>query len=102
MTTRTWLITGASQGFGRARAESALAAGDTVVAAVRRPETVDDLAAEYPHRCAVTCFDVRDTSRAPDVVQMTVERFGRLDVLVNNAVRDPRHDRRTQPVPHVV
>ncbi|WP_197701136.1 SDR family NAD(P)-dependent oxidoreductase [Micromonospora coriariae] len=48
MTTQTWIITGASRGFGRALAESALAAGDHVVAAVRRPDSVADLAAKYP------------------------------------------------------
>jgi NAD(P)-dependent dehydrogenase (short-subunit alcohol dehydrogenase family) len=47
---RIWLITGASSGLGRAVAEAALTAGDTVVAAVRTPTAVDDLAAAYPGR----------------------------------------------------
>ncbi|SEF37606.1 NADP-dependent 3-hydroxy acid dehydrogenase YdfG [Amycolatopsis pretoriensis] len=87
MTTQTWIITGASRGFGRALAESALAAGDNVVAAVRRPESLFDLEAEYPDRCLVVKFDVRDTTAAAGLVSDTVDHFGRLDVLVNNAGR---------------
>ncbi|WP_116248028.1 SDR family NAD(P)-dependent oxidoreductase [Nocardiopsis sp. FIRDI 009] len=91
MTTRTqaqtWIITGASRGFGRALAESALAAGDHVVAAVRRPESVADLAAEYPDRCLVAGFDARDVTAAADLVRAALDRFGQLDVLVNNAGR---------------
>ncbi|RVX40956.1 NADP-dependent 3-hydroxy acid dehydrogenase YdfG [Nonomuraea polychroma] len=87
MTTQTWIITGASRGFGRALAESALAAGDHVVAAVRRPESVADLQAEYPDTCLVAAFDARDIAAAADLVQEALGRFGRLDVLVNNAGR---------------
>jgi NAD(P)-dependent dehydrogenase (short-subunit alcohol dehydrogenase family) len=87
MTTQTWIITGASRGFGRALAESALAAGDRVVAAVRRPERVADLAAKYPDTCLIAKFDARDTTAAADLVRDTLDRFGQLDVLVNNAGR---------------
>jgi NAD(P)-dependent dehydrogenase (short-subunit alcohol dehydrogenase family) len=87
MTAKTWIITGASRGFGRALAESALAAGDHVVAAVRRPESVADLEVTYPDHCLVAKFDVRDIATAADLVQHTLDRFGRLDVLVNNAGR---------------
>ncbi|NUW38795.1 SDR family NAD(P)-dependent oxidoreductase [Nonomuraea rhodomycinica] len=87
MTTQTWIITGASRGFGRALAESALAAGDNVVAAVRRPESMTDLAATYPGTFMVAPYDVRDVTAAPDLVRDTLDRFGRLDVLVNNAGR---------------
>ncbi|SDZ00557.1 NADP-dependent 3-hydroxy acid dehydrogenase YdfG [Amycolatopsis xylanica] len=87
MTTQTWIITGASRGFGRALAEAALKGGDNVVAAVRRPESVADLEAAYPGTCLVKAFDVRDTAAADGLVQATVDRFGRLDVLVNNAGR---------------
>ncbi|MFI7635909.1 SDR family NAD(P)-dependent oxidoreductase [Nonomuraea sp. NPDC049400] len=87
MTTQTWIITGASRGFGRALAESALAAGDNVVAAVRRPESLADLEAEYPDSCLLAAFDARDVTRAADLVRDTLDRFGQLDVLVNNAGR---------------
>ncbi|MFI7444732.1 SDR family NAD(P)-dependent oxidoreductase [Nonomuraea indica] len=87
MTTQTWIITGASRGFGRALAQTALAAGDNVVAAVRRPDSVADLEAEYPDTCLVATFDARDTAAGARLVRDTVDRFGRLDVLVNNAGR---------------
>ncbi|MCF4123400.1 SDR family NAD(P)-dependent oxidoreductase [Antribacter sp. KLBMP9083] len=87
MTTQTWIITGASRGFGRALAESALAAGDQAVAAVRRPESVADLTATYPDTCMVAQFDARDIRAAADLVRHTLDRFGQLDVLVNNAGR---------------
>ncbi|MFG3438911.1 SDR family NAD(P)-dependent oxidoreductase [Nonomuraea sp. NPDC047897] len=87
MTTQTWIITGASRGFGRALAEAALAAGDHVVAAVRRPDSVADLADTYPDDCLIAPFDARDVTAAPGLVRDTLDRFGRLDVLVNNAGR---------------
>lgn len=87
MTTQTWIITGASRGIGRALAESALAAGDNVVAAVRRPESLADLAASYPETCLIKQFDVRDVAAAAGLVQDALDRFYRLDVLVNNAGR---------------
>ncbi|MFI9848218.1 SDR family NAD(P)-dependent oxidoreductase, partial [Nonomuraea sp. NPDC051941] len=87
MTTKTWIITGASRGFGRALAEAALAAGDRVVAAVRRPESVADLAAKHPDSCLIAKFDVQDASAAGELVRATLVRFGQLDVLVNNAGR---------------
>ncbi|MBB5084927.1 SDR family NAD(P)-dependent oxidoreductase [Nonomuraea endophytica] len=87
MTTKTWIITGASRGFGRALAEAALAGGDHVVAAVRRPESVADLAAAYPDDFMAAAFDVRDVTAAEGLVRTTLDRFGRLDVLVNNAGR---------------
>jgi NAD(P)-dependent dehydrogenase (short-subunit alcohol dehydrogenase family) len=84
---QVWIITGASKGFGRALAEAALAAGDRVVAAVRTPDSVADLKRAHPDRCAVVRFDARDTAQAAGLVQVALERFGRLDVLVNNAGR---------------
>ncbi|GAB2442809.1 SDR family NAD(P)-dependent oxidoreductase [Nocardia tengchongensis] len=85
--TQTWIITGASKGFGRALAEAALAAGDNVVVAVRNPDGMADLAAEYSDTCLVARFDARDTHAAAGLVSATLDRFGRLDVLVNNAGR---------------
>lgn len=87
MTTQTWIITGASRGFGRALAGTALAAGDHVVAAVRRPESVADLAAGYPDSCLIAKYDARDITPPTDLVRDTLDRFGQLDVLVNNAGR---------------
>ncbi|MFF4369219.1 oxidoreductase [Streptomyces sp. NPDC001594] len=84
---RVWLITGASSGFGRTLAEAALAAGDTVVATARRPAALDDLAAAHPERLVPVAADATDTARAEQVVAEAVDRFGRIDVLVNNAGR---------------
>src|SRR4051812_36196519 len=86
-TGRVWLITGASSGFGRAIAEAALAAGDTVVAAARRPEVLDDLVAAHPGRVVTTQLDVTDAARAAAVVAEVILWYGRIDVLVNNAGR---------------
>lgn len=83
--TRTWLITGASSGLGRALVEAVLAHGDRVVAASRRPEQLADLAGEHGDRLLPVPLDVTDPAAARAVVATTVERFGSLDVLVNNA-----------------
>jgi NAD(P)-dependent dehydrogenase (short-subunit alcohol dehydrogenase family) len=84
---RVWFVTGASSGFGRAIAEAALAAGDDVVAAVRRPELVTDLAAEAPDRFLAVQLDVTDHGRIRSAVAAAEAAFDRIDVLVNNAGR---------------
>ncbi|MFD5449728.1 MULTISPECIES: oxidoreductase [unclassified Streptomyces] len=84
---RVWLITGASSGFGRAIAEAALAQGDVVVGAARRPEGLDDLVAAHPDQMEALRLDVADTAAAGAAVRDVVERHGRIDVLVNNAGR---------------
>ncbi len=56
-----------------------------MVLAVRRPGSVADLADAHPDRVLIVEFDVRDTGRAGEVVGSAVDRFGRVDVLVNNA-----------------
>ena len=82
---RVWLITGASSGFGRALAEAALARGDSVVAAARSVEAMDGLAP--PERVLAVALDVTDSEQRDAAVAQAVERFGRVDVLVNNAGR---------------
>ncbi|HUQ60076.1 SDR family oxidoreductase [Lentzea sp.] len=84
-TSRVWFITGASRGLGRAFTEAALRAGDRVVAAARDVSPLGDLAAEHPGRLVALPLDVTDRSAVFDVVEQAVERFGRLDVVVNNA-----------------
>ena len=84
---RVWLVTGASSGFGRAIAEAALAAGDVVVGAARRPEALDDLVAAHPDQVEALRLDVTDTAAAESAVRDVVARHGRIDVLVNNAGR---------------
>ncbi|MFG3105051.1 oxidoreductase [Streptomyces sp. NPDC048182] len=84
---KVWLITGASSGFGRAIGEAALADGDVVVGAVRRPEVLDDLVAAHPDQVEALRLDVADTAAAEAAVRDVVARHGRIDVLVNNAGR---------------
>lgn len=83
--TQTWFITGASRGLGRALTEAALAAGDRVVATARRPEVLDDLAELHGDDLLAVPLDVTDSRAAPKALQAGVDRFGRLDVVVNNA-----------------
>ncbi|MEU2183390.1 SDR family NAD(P)-dependent oxidoreductase [Streptomyces thermolilacinus] len=84
---KVWLITGATSGFGRAIAEAALADGDVVVGAARRPEALDDLVAAHPGRVEAVRLDVTDGAAAEAVVAEVAARHGRIDVLVNNAGR---------------
>jgi NAD(P)-dependent dehydrogenase (short-subunit alcohol dehydrogenase family) len=83
--TRTWLITGASSGFGRALANAALGRGDHVVAAARDENRLADLAA-HANAHAVS-LDVTDAGQRERAVIQALDRFGHIDVLVNNAGR---------------
>jgi NAD(P)-dependent dehydrogenase (short-subunit alcohol dehydrogenase family) len=82
---KVWLITGSGNGLGRDIAEAALAAGDSVVAGARRTEELAPLVAQYGERVKPVALDVRDDAAAKAAVQLAVDAFGRLDVLVNNA-----------------
>ncbi|MFE6922486.1 SDR family NAD(P)-dependent oxidoreductase [Nocardia sp. NPDC057663] len=79
---RTWFITGANRGLGRAFTVAALAAGDTVVATARDPHTMSDLA---DARLTVLPLDVRDRDQVFATVAKAFDVTGRIDVLVNNA-----------------
>jgi NAD(P)-dependent dehydrogenase (short-subunit alcohol dehydrogenase family) len=82
---RVWLVTGASSGFGRAIVDAALERGDSVVATARRTEALSDL--EGHERADVVELDVTDPGQREAAVAEAVDRFGRIDVLVNNAGR---------------
>ncbi|MEU4622009.1 oxidoreductase [Actinoplanes sp. NPDC023801] len=82
-----WFITGASSGFGRALAEAAVAAGDHVVAAARRPEALSELVATAPEQVTAVQLDVTRPEQVEQAVAGAVSRLGRIDVLVNNAGR---------------
>jgi NAD(P)-dependent dehydrogenase (short-subunit alcohol dehydrogenase family) len=82
---KVWLITGSGNGLGRDVAEAALAAGDSVVAGARRTEELAPLVAQYGERVKPVWLEVRDEGAAKAAVQLAVDTFGRLDVLVNNA-----------------
>src|SRR5258708_25626709 len=82
---KVWLITGSGNGLGRDIAEAALAAGESVVAGARRREELEPLVAQYGERVKPVRLEVRDEAAAKAAVQLAVDTFGRLDVLVNNA-----------------
>src|SRR6267154_5134570 len=82
---KVWLITGSGNGLGRDIAEAALAAGDSVVAGARRTEELAPLVARYAARVKPVTLEVREEAAAKAAVQLAVDTFGQLDVLVNNA-----------------
>ena len=81
---RTWFVTGSSRGFGALIAAEALAAGNAVVATARNPQAVLDAIGDHPNLLAVA-LDVNDETQAHAAAEAAVDRFGRIDVLVNNA-----------------
>ncbi|MEO3809550.1 SDR family oxidoreductase [Sphaerisporangium sp. B11E5] len=82
---KTWFITGATSGFGRAMAELLLERGDRVAAAVRRPDRLSDLVSVYGDRLWAAEVDVTDTARLREVVGRAFAGLGRIDVVVSNA-----------------
>lgn len=80
-----WFITGCSTGFGRALAQAVVARGWRVVATAREPTRIQDLAAAAPDRVLALALDVTDPSAIAASVGAARQRFGRIDVLVNNA-----------------
>src|ERR1700760_2124145 len=82
---KVWFITGSSRGFGRALVTAALAAGDRVVATARRPEQLEDFTRENGPRALPLALDVTDADAVQAAIDAAVARFGRLDVVVNNA-----------------
>src|SRR5271170_3710433 len=81
----TWLITGCSTGLGRALALAALNRGESVILTARHADQVEDLAELHPDTSLALPLDVTDYAQIRDVVQAGRERFGFIDVLVNNA-----------------
>ena len=82
---RVWFITGTSRGFGRVWAQAALERGDSVAATARDTSTLEDLAAAHGERLLALRLDVTDKAGIEESVRSAHERFGRLDVVVNNA-----------------
>ena len=84
---RTWLVTGASQGFGKALVAEVLSRGEAVVASVRDENSVRDLRDRYSAQLTVVTADLRDPEAVEQVADTAAERFGTPDVLVNSAGR---------------
>lgn len=82
---RVWFITGVSAGLGRALAEVVLEAGERVVGTVRQAEQVSAFEALKPGASAALVMDVREAEQVNAAVRGAIERFGRIDVLVNNS-----------------
>ncbi|KAH9939448.1 hypothetical protein B0H21DRAFT_756962 [Amylocystis lapponica] len=83
---RVWLITGSSQGLGRALVEKLLASNERVVATLRSPEALNPLSEIYPpSQLRVLPLDVTDLSQITAAFEETRRHYGRLDVVVNNA-----------------
>jgi NAD(P)-dependent dehydrogenase (short-subunit alcohol dehydrogenase family) len=82
---KTWLITGASRGLGRALTERLLEGGHRVAATLRTPSRLDDLVERYGERLWVCELDVCDVGQIRRAVDGAFERFDRIDVVVSNA-----------------
>jgi NAD(P)-dependent dehydrogenase (short-subunit alcohol dehydrogenase family) len=82
---KTWFITGCSRGFGREWAIAALERGDRVAATARDLSSLDDLVQKYGDALLPIQLDVTDRDADFAAVRTAHERFGRLDVVVNNA-----------------
>ena len=82
---KTWLITGASAGLGRHLAETALKNGDQCVLTARQPERLDDLVSLFGHLALAVPLDVTQPAQIAAAFAAGRERFGAIDVVVNNA-----------------
>jgi NAD(P)-dependent dehydrogenase (short-subunit alcohol dehydrogenase family) len=82
---KVWLVTGSASGLGRNIAEAVLASGDRLVATARDPQRLGDLVKKYGDQVRTASLDVADEKAALAAVQVAVNAFGRLDVVVNNA-----------------
>ena len=80
-----WLISGCSTGFGREIAVSALEAGDMVAVTSRNTEDIKDICNKYPSTSVALNLDVTYTDQIIECVRNVISKFGRIDVLVNNA-----------------
>lgn len=82
---RVWFITGCSRGLGRSLAFAVLNQGELLAATSRRSEDLKDLKEKYGDRVIPIALDVTDRRQIRESVQRTIDTFGRIDVLVNNA-----------------
>ena len=81
----TWLITGCSTGIGRGIAKAALDSGDQEVVTARNLSRIEDFPKAYPDTCLILPLDLTDQTSMENAVSKAIDRFGQIDVLVNNA-----------------
>jgi NAD(P)-dependent dehydrogenase (short-subunit alcohol dehydrogenase family) len=82
---RVFFLTGSGRGLGRSISGAVLSAGHSLVATARNPDSLADLVSRYGDQILPVALDVTDPDAAQAAVSQGVERFGRLDVVVNNA-----------------
>jgi len=82
---KIWFITGSSRGLGRSLTEAVLANNDYVVATTRNPAQLADLVSKYPDKIFPVSLDVTNKGEIIGAVDLAIKKFGRIDVLVNNA-----------------
>lgn len=82
---KTWLITGCSSGLGRAFAQETLKQGYNVIVTSRNPKDIQDIIENYPETALGLALDVANKEQVKSVVKQGEEKFGSIDVLVNNA-----------------
>ena len=92
LSNKTAIVTGASRGIGRAIAETLSAEGAQVALVARTREQLEDLAKSLPNESLVQVADLREPESAEGIISAAVERFGKLDVLVNSAGATKRGD----------
>ena len=82
---KTWLITGCSTGLGRSLAKAVLQKGDNVVVTARDTKKLEEFEKDFPRTALIVRLDVTDLPSVTEAVRAAKERFGGIDVLVNNA-----------------
>lgn len=82
---KVWFITGASSGFGAELAKAIVEKGDKIVATFRKEEQANEFSQQHKDSAAGVVLDVTQTENIPAAFQRAIEKFGKIDVLVNNA-----------------
>lgn len=82
---KTWLITGCSSGIGRGIAKAVLKKGDNAVVTARDTSKIADLVDQYPNTALGVALDITKKESISAAVKQAQERFGTIDVLINNA-----------------
>lgn len=82
---KTWLITGCSSGLGKSLAQAVLESGYNAVVTARNPQVLENLVSAFPQTSVATALDVTKPNQVAGAIKLAEQRFGGVDVLVNNA-----------------